>query len=668
MQQFHFTPDPSNLPQQYALELVRDTSESFFLTGKAGTGKSTLLRYITEHTHKRHVVLASTGIAALNVRGQTIHSFFKLPIRPILPNDPDLSTERNRIYEVFRYTKSHKELIRSLELIIIDEISMVRADVIDAIDRLLRVYRGHMHMPFGGVQMLFVGDLFQLEPVAKADERQILDKLYRSHFFFDAKVFETSPIVGVELQQVYRQADPVFVGLLDRIRSGGATTADIQLLNQRVQRGARPNASDLVITLSPRRDDVASINEHCLSELDTVLFTHEGVVEGEFGDSNLPTDRTLRLKVGAQVIFRVNDRERRWVNGTIGTVEGIDLEEGYISVRLEDGMVHRVELYAWEHVRYDYDEEKHEVVQTVMGRFVQYPLQLAWAITIHKSQGLTFDRVIIDFGRGGAFAGGQAYVALSRCRSLEGTTLSAPISLRDMITRSAVSQFYQTMNDPTLIQGVRDRAEAQQGYLQANKLWTAQRYTEAITALGQAIEVHNELSNPLYLRMLKRKLMHVDELASELQAARQELAEGRKLLRGLATEHCQMGDECLSLAKDAEAALRCYAKALAFDPKSIPALVGRSRAYQYLGDMAMARAALAQARQLSPLAPDVLLALGKLSVSERMWDEALEPLLTLIGHDREHTEAIDLVITCYERLDQDDEAELFRRLRHGGKH
>lgn len=372
--------------------------------------------------------------------------------------------------------------------------------------------------------------------------------------------------------------------------------------------------------------------------------------------------------MGAQVIFRVNDRERRWVNGTIGTVEGIDLEEGYISVRLEDGMVHRVELYAWEHVRYDYDEEKHEVVQTVMGRFVQYPLQLAWAITIHKSQGLTFDRVIIDFGRGGAFAGGQAYVALSRCRSLEGTTLSAPISLRDMITRSAVSQFYQTMNDPTLIQGVRDRAEAQQGYLQANKLWTAQRYTEAITALGQAIEVHNELSNPLYLRMLKRKLMHVDELASELQAARQELAEGRKLLRGLATEHCQMGDECLSLAKDAEAALRCYAKALAFDPKSIPALVGRSRAYQYLGDMAMARAALAQARQLSPLAPDVLLALGKLSVSERMWDEALEPLLTLIGHDREHTEAIDLVITCYERLDQDDEAELFRRLRHGGKH
>lgn len=658
-----FAPDTDNLQQQTVLQLIKDTSQSLFLTGKAGTGKSTLLRYIHEHTHKRHVILASTGIAALNVGGQTIHSFFRLPMRPLPPDDPDFSTERNRVYEVFRYTKEHKTLIRNLELIIIDEISMVRADVIDAIDRLLRVYRGHSHLPFGGVQMLFVGDLLQLEPVVKGDEKSILDRYYRSHFFFGARVFESEPIVGIQLEKVYRQADPHFIDILDRIRSGLANHSDVSTLNTRVRAVDENRAEELVITLAAKRSRVSYINERELERLSSPLHTLVGVCEGDFPEGSLPTERNLVLKEGAQVMFLSNDRDRRWANGTIGTVEQIlvDEEGTRVLVRVESGEVHAVGQYVWENTRYTFDEEKGRVSEEVLGRFVQFPLRLAWAITIHKSQGLTFDHVVVDF-TDRVFAGGQAYVALSRCRSLEGMTLTTPLSLRDIIARHEVIRFYSGMNNPAIITSALGRAEALRGYVEAARCWTRGRYAQAIEALGAAIEQSNELSNPLYLRLMLHKLHRTEQLQRELDEARRELEDNRQRLSLLAREHVAMGDECLQLANDAEAALRCYAKALELDPTSINALVGQGRAYQHLHRRSEATAALGRALVLSPLDRSALVAMGQLHLAYRMYEEALTPLLTALARDNDDIEVIRLIVEVYEGMNDDERAEQFRLL------
>lgn len=655
-----FIPDTDNIPQQTILQLIRETNQSLFLTGKAGTGKSTLLRYIHEHTSKRHVILASTGIAALNVGGQTIHSFFKLPTRPLPPDDPDLSTSSNRVYEIFRYTKEHKMLLRSLDLIIIDEISMVRADTIDAIDRLLRIYRGHRDLPFGGVQMLFVGDLLQLEPVVKGDERSILDRFYRTHFFFGAQVFGQMPLVGIQLEKVYRQTDPTFVSILDRIRAGEAIDSDIRVLNQRVQPSYKASAGDLVITLGTRRAQVANINERELAMLPSPAQVLEGTIEGEFPEANLPTDRSLILKEGAQVMLLANDRERRWANGTIATVERIDEEAGKVFIRLEQGEVHSVPQYLWEHRRYTFDEQLGRVEKEVLGRFIQYPLLPAWAITIHKSQGLTFDRVIVDF-TDRVFAGGQAYVALSRCRSLEGMVLRAPLQRRDIITRQEVIAFYSTMNNPRLIAGALERAEAMRGYLEASQQWARGHYAEAIQALGSAVARSNELSNPTYLRLLCHKLYRVEEMKRELTNLRQELEAGRAQLRTLALEHIAMGDECLTLAEDAHAALRCYDKALGLDPKNVGALLGRAKAYHIRQQREEAFLALREAHTLVPLHPEVLRAEGAMLIHYHLYQEALRPLLTLVEQSRD-LEALELVIVAYEELGEEERADQFRAL------
>lgn len=656
-----FTLDADNIPQQSVLQLIRETNQCLFLTGKAGTGKSTLLRYIHEHTHKRHVMLASTGIAALNVGGQTIHSFFKLPTRPLPPDDPDLSTERNRIYEVFRYTKEHKTLIRALDLIIIDEISMVRSDVIDAIDKLLRVYRGKLYEPFGGVQMLFVGDLLQLEPVVKGDERSVLDRFYRSHYFYGAKVFEELPLVSIELEKVYRQTEGAFVETLDRIRAGKANYADIQLLNTRVNPTFEPDSSELIITLGTKRTQVAAINDEQLGRIKYPAETFACTLEGDFPEHNLPTERNLVLKQGAQVMFLANDRERRWANGTIGTVEHIDTEQGHIYVGMEDGQTHSVQPYVWENVRYSYDEEEGKVVSTVLGRFIQYPLQLAWAITIHKSQGLTFDRVVVDF-TDRVFAGGQAYVALSRCRSLEGMTLKAPLQMRDIITRHEVAVFYSTMNNPEIIAGAVERAEAQRGYVKAIQQWNRAHYGEAVETFASALAGSNLLSQPQYLRLLRRKLYEVETLHQELMSMRQELAESRRELRQLALEHVAMGDECLSLASDAEAAHRCYAKALRFDPRSVEALIGQSKAYDQEGDRGQAMSALEEALALSPLHPGALYAMGALRLRYRLYDEAHATLRRLYDLQPEDIPTLRLLVEVCEALDEEDQAGAYRLL------
>ena len=400
-----FTLDTDNLEFQDALNLITHTHQSVFLTGKAGTGKSTFLKYICQHTKKKHVVLAPTGIAAINAGGVTLHSFFKLPFRPMLPDDPDLSTQHGRIYDFFKYPKEKRKILQEVELIIIDEISMVRADLIDCIDKILRVFSGNPRMPFGGKQLLFVGDVFQLEPVVKVDEREILARFYPNPFFFSAHVFQAINLVPIELRKVYRQRDSRFVQILDRIRANEASAKELNTLNTRCFPAFEPQNEDMYVTLATRRDQVDHINEKKLAALPGEEFVSIGKLEGDFPESSLPTQLQLSIKEQAQVIFIDNDRDRRWVNGTIGMVSGIDAD-GKVYVLLENGVEHLVEPTTWRNYKYTYNEQEKRIEEEIIGTFEQLPLRLAWAITIHKSQGLTFSRVVVDL-TGGVFAGGQ---------------------------------------------------------------------------------------------------------------------------------------------------------------------------------------------------------------------------------------------------------------------
>ena len=418
------TLDLDNQEWQQALQIIQYTRRSLFLTGKAGTGKSTFLRYVAQQTKKKYVILAPTGIAAINAGGQTLHSFFKLPFHPLLPNDSRYSPRNIR--KTLKYSGVTLKLLRELELIIIDEISMVRADIIDFIDKVLRIYCRNMREPFGGKQLLLVGDIFQLEPVVKEDEWRLMQPFYPSAYFFSAKVWQQMQLVSIELRKVYRQNDAQFITLLDRIRQNQATDQDFAAINSRVAQDAEPLPSmrnAFEITLATRRDTVDWINEQKLAEIDGTSTTFQGTIRGEFPLTSLPAPMELEIKPGAQVIFTRNDKEKRWVNGTIGIVTGFDVDEGIIGVCDEDGNEYDVGEEVWENMRYTFDEKEQKIVEEQLGTFVQYPLRLAWAITVHKSQGLTFRQVRIDFSGGGAFAGGQTYVALSRCTSLNGIIL-----------------------------------------------------------------------------------------------------------------------------------------------------------------------------------------------------------------------------------------------------
>ena len=341
--------DRDNQELQNALQIIQFTRRSLFLTGKAGTGKSTFLRYIASHTKKKHIILAPTGIAAINAGGATLHSFFKLPFHPLLPTDSRYSPRNIR--ETLKYNGEKRKLLREVELIIIDEISMVRADIIDFIDKVLRIYCRNMREPFGGKQLLLVGDIYQLEPVVREEDRQLLQPFYPSSFFFDAHVFREMPLVSIELNKVYRQTDPMFIGILDHIRTSTVTATDLQLLNRQV--GATISQTDgaLAITLSTRRDTVDHINDKHLRALPGESTMFRGSIEGEFPESCLPTPIELEIKTGAQVLFIRNDREKRWVNGTLGTIIGIgDEEDGHIYVRTEDGQDVDVEREIWSNV------------------------------------------------------------------------------------------------------------------------------------------------------------------------------------------------------------------------------------------------------------------------------------------------------------------------------
>lgn len=560
-----FVPDTQNKEFQDALNLIQYTRQSVFLTGKAGTGKSTFLRYICEHTKKKHVVLAPTGIAAINAGGSTLHSFFKLPFYPLLPDNPDFSLQRGRIHEFFKYTKPHRKLLEELELIIIDEISMVRADIIDAVDRILRVYSRNLREPFGGKQILLVGDVFQLEPVVKGDEREILNRFYPTPYFFSARVFNQIDLVSIELQKVYRQTDATFVGVLDHIRNNTVGATDLQLLNTRYGTQIEESEADMYITLATRRDNVDHINDKKLAELPGEPVTFSGEITGDFLESSLPTSQELVLKPGAQIIFIKNDFDRRWVNGTIGIISGFDPFEETLYVITDDGKECDVKRESWRNIRYKYNEEKKQIEEEELGTFTQYPIRLAWAITIHKSQGLTFSRAVIDF-TGGVFAGGQAYVALSRCTSLEGIQLKKPVSRADVFVRPEIIGFAERFNNRQAIDRALKQAQADVQYAAATKAFDKGDFDTFLNEFFKAIHSRYDIEKPVVQRLIRKKLNIINRLREENRSLKQAAIEKEKSLVKYAREYIIMGDECLKLEMK-EAAMKNYEKAVALCPK-----------------------------------------------------------------------------------------------------
>lgn len=420
-----------NNEMRLAWDFVENTGSSIFLTGKAGTGKTTFLRTLKERSSKRMVVVAPTGVAAINARGMTIHSFFQLPLSPYVPE----ATFR----EKFDFSKEKRNIIRTMDLLIIDEISMVRADLLDAVDNVLRRFR-EPSKPFGGVQLLMIGDLQQLAPVVTDQDIPLLSKYYETPFFFGSKALALLPYVTIELKHVYRQSDEHFLYLLNRVREGIATADDLSELNQRCQPSFRPDPDAGYIRLTTHNIMASQYNESELIRLSTPMHTFNATIEGTFPEYSFPTDLQLRLRVGAQVMFVKNDSsaDHLYYNGKIGRVVSID--NGVIVVKCPDDDFNiTVEPSEWENVKYALNEKTKEIEADVQGVFRQYPLRLAWAITIHKSQGLTFERAIIDAHQ--SFASGQVYVALSRCKTLEGMVLSTPIPPSAIINDERVSLY-----------------------------------------------------------------------------------------------------------------------------------------------------------------------------------------------------------------------------------
>ena len=412
-----------------AWDFVEHTGISIFLTGKAGTGKTTFLRALKEHSNKRNVIVAPTGVAAMNAGGMTIHSFFQLPLSPFVPN----ANIKNR----FDYSKEKRKIMRTLDLLIIDEISMVRADVLDAIDSVLRRFR-EPNKPFGGVQLLMIGDLQQLTPVVTPTEEELLQRYYDTPYFFGSKALRSINYVTIELTHVYRQQDETFITLLNNIREGNVSESDLQRLNQRYDPTFQPKQGSDYIRLTTHNRMAESYNEDQLRNLPTRAYTFSAQTEGNFPEYNYPTDFNLTLKVGAQVMFIRNDNIGRYYNGRIGHVTYVDNEK--ISVLCPgDEEPFDVEAETWENTKYTLNEKTKQIEAEVQGTFKQYPLRLAWAITIHKSQGLTFEHAIIDAQA--SFASGQVYVALSRCKSLEGLVLASPIGNTAIINDSRVSDY-----------------------------------------------------------------------------------------------------------------------------------------------------------------------------------------------------------------------------------
>lgn len=556
--------DPENLEFNQAADFVSSTDRIVFLTGKAGTGKTTFLKYIKSLTNKNTVVVAPTGVAAINAGGVTISSFFQVPFGPFVPNDKRLRTRKDpddtdetSIYSTFRYRQEKRIIIENLELLIIDEISMVRADTLDVIDTILRVFRRNKNVPFGGVQVFLIGDVFQLPPIANENnnEWQILSQFYDSRYFFSSHVMkeliEQKNYLHFELKKIYRQKNQKFIDLLNNIREGQVSEFDLSLLNANLNPAFTPDESDNYIILSTHNYKVNQINQTKLDALPSELQIFTGTLTGEFpkdskGEYILPTDMDLHLKEGVQVMFLKNDSgdQKRYYNGKIGKMKFLSSEkitvEIFNEVRQEQEEV-IVEKAVWNHIEYIWNKEKKKVEEKIKGTFTQYPLRLAWAITVHKSQGLTFTQVIADVNA--AFEVGQVYVALSRCTSLEGLSLRSRIPRQAIKTSQEAVDFSLNETPSPIIETHLNNGKADFLYRKAREAIKSRNFPATIDALSKALSIRNELESEIFKRYFKvyskwltRSSERAKSLSEELEAVKEDYEDVNERNRTLQNE------------------------------------------------------------------------------------------------------------------------------------